>query len=371
MRIAISIDDELGPRQYAERLGRVHQVRFPSSAAELLRLAANGALDVVVVGVLNDDPLWPQVLHNLAAADPALALVAVLEPARPSLDEAADLARDLPRLGFVSRPDARFDYLVRRRAAGAPAPTLAAALLDAVDALPLASVGRDFARLQALRPSLAFDIPEQAAALGAGRRKLERWFQGPDICSARRLQSVCAASEAMYLRLVHRAAEREIAGAIGLLSRDGAPNPIGVAREIRAVFGEQRDAIREGGVGALAVAAGAELRRSRGADRPPVRWGAATRYWPAEGVLATHRDDQVVLVDPAREVERPLDEFCTDAWALLGQGVTFAKLVSQVAARRGEARHHTRARLKECLGALLVLGLVRRGEGGATAAEGA
>src|SRR5438093_639754 len=83
--------------------------------------------------------------------------------------------------------------------------------------LAVAGVGYDFSLLQALRPSLAFDIPEQAAWLGAGRRQLERWFQGPDVCSARRLQSLCAAGEAMYLRLEHGTRDREIAGVIGLL----------------------------------------------------------------------------------------------------------------------------------------------------------
>jgi hypothetical protein len=371
MRVAISLDDELGPRLYAERLGRGHQVQFPSTGVGLHRLAANGALDVAVVGVLSDDALWPQVLEDLAEAAPALAIVAVLDTSRPSIDEAAELARGVPRVGFVSRPDSRFDYLARRRTPSDRAPTFAAGLLDAVDTLPLAGVGRDFARLQALRPSLAFDIPEQAAAFGAGRRKLERWFQGPDICSARRLQSVCAASEAMYLRIAHHASERDTASAIALLTRDGAPNPIGVGREIRAAFGEGRDTIREGGIGALAEAVSAELRRARVAERLPARWEGATRYWPAKGVLAGRRDDRVVLVDPAREVERALDEFCADAWALLERGSTFAELAAELATLRGEAKHHTRARLKECLGALLVLGLIHRGAGGATATEGA
>lgn len=371
MRIAISLDDEVLQRRFAERLGREHSVFLPAGGDALRRLAMAGGLDIAIVRVLSDELFWPDTLRNLAAAAPALAMVGVIETNRPSLDEAVELAREIPRMGFVSRPDARFDYLARRRLPSDRAPTYTQSLLEAVHSLPLASVGRDFALLQAVRPSLAFDIPEQAAALGASRRKLERWFQGPDICSARRLQSVCAAAEAIYLRLVHHAPEREIAGVIGLLSSDGVPNPIGVAREIRAVFGGYRDSIREGGTMAVAEAVHAELRRAHDAVRPPVRWDPATRYWPEESVLAVRQEGRLVLVDPARQVEQPLDEFGEDAWEQMVQGATFAKLAAELAAKRREARNRTRIRLKEWLGGLLVLGLIRREQGSANAAEGA
>lgn len=371
MRIAISLDDEVLRRGFAERLGREHSVFLPAGGDALRRLAMAGGLDVAVVRILSDEIFWPETLRDLANAAPALALVGVIETDRASLDEAVQLAREIPRMGFASRPDARFDYLARRRMPGDPAPTFIQTLLEAVDSLPLASVGRDFALLQAVRPSLACDIPEQAAALGAGRRKLERWFQGPDICSARRLQSVCSAAEAMYLRLVHHAPVREIAGIIGLLSSDGVPNPIGVAREIRAVFGRYRDVIRERGTLALAEAVHAELRRAHDTVHPPARWDQSTRYWPAERVLAVRQEDQLVLVDPARQIAHPLDEFGADAWELMVQGATFAGLATELAARRQEARNRTRGRLKEWLGGLLMLGLIRRGQRGASAAEGA
>jgi hypothetical protein len=371
MRIAISLDDEVLRQQFADRLGREHEVWSPRGGDELRRLALTRGLDVAVIGVLSDDLFWPHTLRALAAGVPALTLIGVVEPVRPSLDEAAVLAREIPGIGFVSRPDARFDHLVRRRLPSDQPPTYAQSLLEAVHSLPLAGVGRDFALLQALRPSLAFDIPEQAAALGASRRKLERWFQGPDVCSARRLQSVCAAAEAMYLRLVHQTPEREIAGVIGLLSSDGVPNPIGVAREIRAVFGGSRDLIREGGTAALAEAVHAELRRGHNPVRRPVRWDPGTRYWPGERVLAVRQDGLLMLVDPTRQVEQPLDGFGEEAWELMLRGATFAKLVVELAARRQETRNRTRIRLKAWLGDLLVLGLIRRDQPSASAAEGA
>ena len=371
MRIAISLDDVGLGRLFAQRIGREHNLYLSAGGEELRRLALAGGLDVAVVGVLSDEMFWPDTLRHLALAVPALAMVGVVETNRPSLDEAVALAREIPRMGFVARADARFDHLARRRMPGDLAPTFAQTLLEAVDALPVASVGRDFALLQALCPSLACDIPAQAAALGAGRRKLERWFQGPDICSARRLQSICSAAEAMYLRLAHHASAREIAGVIGLLSSDGAPNPIGVAREIRVVFGRYRDAIRERGTIALAEAVHVELGRAHDTVHPPARWDESTRYWPAERVLAVRQEDHLVLVDPARQVEHPLDGFGADAWELMVQGATFAALATELAARRQESRHRTRSRLKEWLGGLLVRGLIRRGRRSASSTEGA
>jgi hypothetical protein len=369
MRVAISLDDERTRGMFAGRLHRDDVPIFPSGDAELRRLAVGGALDVAVVGVLgHDDVLWPDALREIAEAVPEVGLVGVIEPLRASLDEAVALSREIPALGFVSRPDTRFDHLARRRAARAPAPGFTLPLLDCVDSLPLADVGRDFALLQALRPSWAFNIPEQAADLGASRRKLERWFQGPDLCSARRLQSICAAAEALYLRRVRKLRDGEIAGALGILTRDGIPNPIGVSREIRAVFG-RRDLIPEGGMDVVTEAVQIELRRAHDADIAPARWGPFTRYWPAMRVLAVPHDDRLVLIEPSRELEYPLDDFGEDAWDLVGKGATFSELTTNLAARRHEPRNRIRGRLREWLGELLVLGLVRREQGESSAAE--
>jgi hypothetical protein len=364
MRIAIGLDEELPRRLFAERVGHGHAVYFAKGGAELRKLALTGGLEVAVVGVLNrHDLFWPAALRELAASAPALALVGVVEPLRPSLDEAAELASEIPGMGFVARPDLRFDRLARRRSPDEAPPTFSRTLLECVRSLPVADVGRDFALLQSLVPSLASGIPEQAAFLGAGRRKLERWFQGPDICSARRLQSVCAAAEAMYLRLRHDVRDREIAGVIGLLTRDGAPNPIGVAREIRAVFGEDREAVQEGGEVALADFVYRELRRARRPGNAPARWEPSVHYRPAEGVLAVPEEGRVLLVPP-RGVTHPLDEFGAEVWELMGAGASFNDLAAELASRRRESRAQTFARLRELLGALLVLGLVRRGANG-------
>lgn len=371
MRVAISLDDPPSRALFARRMGRDDQVYLAFGGDELRRLIAGGGFDVAVVGVLDPDPFWPAALAEIAASVPQLALIGVIEPVRPSLDEAVMLAREIPGMAFVSRPDTRFDHLARRRGPDAPDPSFTRTLLDCIDPLPLADVGRDFALLQALRPSWAFDIPEQAAALGAGRRKLERWFQGPDICSTRRLQSICAAAEAVFLRHEHKLPDRQVAAAVGILTHDGAPNPIGVSREIRAVFGEYREGIRERGMAAVTEAVQIELRRARDGVQVPARWGPYTRYWPAERVLIVPKEDRFVLVDPSRELEHPLDEFGVDAWELVAKGATFDELTSALVARRRETRYRTRGRLREWLGALLVLGLVRRGRGEASVAEGA
>lgn len=371
MRVAISLD-ERSRALFAGRLGRGDVVFCPANGDELRRLARAGSIDVAVVDLFHPtDVLWPDRLREVSVAAPELSIIGVIELRRPSLHEAVAFAREIPSMGFVSRPDARFDHLARRRAAGAAAASFARTLLDCIDPLPLADVGRDFALLQALRPSWAFDIPEQAAALGSGRRKLERWFQGPDICSARRLQSICAAGEALFLRYEQRLPDREIAGAVGILTQDGAPNPIGVAREVRAVFGEYRDAIRERGMDAVADAVRIELRRAHDAGKPPARWGRSTRYWPAEPVLTVRKEGLLVLVHPARELEHPLDEFAADAWGLVARGATFEQLTADLTSLRGEARYRVRERLREWLGEALVLGLIRRDRGDDSVAEGA
>jgi len=371
MRVAISLADRPSRELFVRRLHPEVPV-FPSSGDGLLKLAAGGGLDVAVVGVLNpSDVFWPDRLRELAMVAPAVTLIGVVDPIRPSLDEAAAFAREIPSLGFVSRPDTRFDHLVRRHPPAGAAPTFTRTLLDCVDSLPLADVGRDFAVLQALRPSWAFDIPEQVADLGSGRRKLERWFQGPDVCSARRLQSICVAAEAMFLRYEHKLRDPEIAGAVGILMQDGAPDPIGVAREVRTVFGQYRDAIRERRMDAVTEAVRIELRRAHDAGKVPARWGPSTRYWPADRVLAVRKEGLLVLVDPSRGLEHPLDGFATDAWELLARGVSFDELTSELVRLTGEARYRVRGRLRAWLGEALVLGLIRRSRGDDSVAEGA
>ncbi|MBA3498243.1 MAG: hypothetical protein H0T86_14165 [Gemmatimonadales bacterium] len=370
MRVAISLD-ERSRALFAARLDRGDVVYCPANGDQLRRLARAGAIDVAVVDVFHPtDVLWPDRLREVSVAVPQLSIIGVVEPRRPSLHEAAAFAREISSMGFVSRPDARFDHLARRRATDTSA-SFARTLLDCVDPLPLADVGRDFALLQALRPSWAFDIPEQAAALGSGRRKLERWFQGPDICSARRLQSICVAGEALFLRFEHRLPDREIAGAVGILTHDGAPSPAGVAREVRAVFGEYRQAIRERRMEAVAEAMRIELRRAHDAGKAPARWGPFTRYSPAEHVLAVRKEGVLVLVNPARELEHPLDEFAADAWDLVTRGATFEQLTADLTSLRSEDRYRVRWRLREWLGEAVVLGLIRRGRGDESVAEGA
>jgi hypothetical protein len=371
MRVAISLDERTRAL-FAGRLGRGDVVHFPANGDELRKLARAGAIDVAVVDLLHPtDVLWADRLRESSVAAPELSFVGVIDPRRPSLHEAAAFAREIPSMGFVSRPDTRFDHLARRRTATAIATSYARTLLDCIDPLPLADVGRDFALLQALRPSWAFDIPEQAASLGSGRRKLERWFQGPDMCSARRLQAICAAGEALFLRYEHGLRDREIAGAVGVLTYDGAPNPTAVAREVRAVFGEYRDAIRKRGILAVTDAIQIELRRARDAGKAPARWGPSTRYWPADRVLAFRKEGLLVLLNPLRESEHPLDEFAEDAWGLIARGPTFEELTADLTRLRGEARYRVRGRLREWLGAALVQGLIRRGRGDQGVAEGA
>jgi hypothetical protein len=375
MRIAIALDDEPRSRAFAERARRAgSEVRlcYPADGDELRRVAREHALDAVVFGVLNRaDFFFFHALQELAAAHSALTPIGIVEAQRPSLHEAAEMVRELPALGFVSRPDSRFDHLLRRRPFLGTPPTFASTLLECVMMLPLRDIGRDFALLQAVRPSVAFGIPEQAAALGAGRRKLERWFQGPDVCSPRRLQAICAAAEAVFLRSQHRLGEREIAAAIGAVDQDGFPSPLAVRREIRSVFGEYGDRIRERGLDAVVEAVRAQLRKPHDAGQPPARWEANTRYRPADHVLVIPEEGQIVLVDSSRGLRHPLDGFGMDAWDLLAGGATFGELIAELTHRRAESRNEVRIRLKAWLGELLVLELLRRDPNSTAGAEGA
>jgi len=230
-RIAIVMDDERQRRRFGAPLGPSARVHELSGGDELRTLAAARAIDIVIAGVLNrNDEFLALALRELNRTAPELVMVGVFEPSRPSLDEAADLAREIPAMGFACRPSSRFEHLIRPRPPGGPAPTFTPALVDCIGRLPLFGAARDFALLQALHPSLAYGIPEQARELGVSRRNLERWFQGPDTCSAGCFQSVCAAGEAAYLRLVRGTAEREIASVVEILTREGLANPIGVSR---------------------------------------------------------------------------------------------------------------------------------------------
>jgi len=371
-RIALVFDDELQRRRFAEHVGPGTRVYHVPGGDELVKLAAAHTLDVAVVGVLNrTDQLLPSALRELSTIAPEVAIVGVFESSRPSLDEAADMAQELPAMGFVSRPGARFDYLARRRTPGSPAPTFTSALLTCMDRLPLFGPARLFAVLQALHPSFASSIPEQAGELGLSRRNLERWFQGPDLCSAGCLQSVCGAAEAAYLRLVCGLPEREIAPVVGILTRDGVGNPQAVPRTIRSSLRLGLDELRAGGVRALLGAVEAALRTSRDPVRTPAQWGPDTRYVPQPGVLTVPVEDSVVLMDPARGVQVPLDAFGMDVWPMVTRGAPFAEIVAELAAVRREPTHSVRARLIAWLGELLVLRLIRRDRGKAEAANGA
>jgi hypothetical protein len=371
-RIALVFDDELQRRRFAEHIGpgaRVYQV---SGGDELVKLAAAGAIDVAVVGVLNrTDQFLPSALRELCTVAPQVGIVGVFETSHPSLDEAADLARELPAIGFVARPGARFDYLARRRALGSPAPTFTPVLLGCMDRLPLFGPARPFAVLQALHPSCSCSIPQYARDLGVSRRNLERWFQGPDLCSANCFQSVCGAAEAAYLRLICKLPDREIAPVVGVLARDGVENPQAVPRTVRSALRLGLDELRAGGTRALLEAVDAALRTPRNPVRTPAQWGPDTRYLPQPGVLTVPVEDRIVLMDPARGVEYPLDAFATDAWSMVTRGALFAEIVAELAALRREPAPAVRARLIAWLGELLVLRLIRRDRGNAEAANGA
>jgi hypothetical protein len=272
-------------------------------------------------------------------------------------------------MGFVSRPGSRLDYLARHRQPSAPAATFTPLLLDCMDRLPLFGAARLFALLQALHPSCAFAIPEQAKELGVSRRNLERWFQGPDICSASCFQSVCGAGEAAYLRLVCGLPEREIASVVGILTRDGVENPLAVPRTIRNALRLGLDELRAGGIPAIVEAVEVALRTSRDPVRTPAQWGSDARYAPQPGVLMVPIEHRQVLMDAARGVEYPLDSFGMDAWPLVMRGAPFAEITAELAAARRDPPHTVRARLISWLGELLVLRLIRREPGSTGAAN--
>jgi hypothetical protein len=371
-RIALVFDDELQRRRFAEHVGPGARVYHVPAGDALVELAAAGALDVAVAGVLNrTDQFLPSALRALSKVAPEVAIVGVFEPSEPSLDEAVDLAREVPAIGFVRRPGARFDYLARRRAPGRLAATFTPSLLDCMDRLPLFGPARSFARLQALHPSCASSLPEQARELGLSPRNLERWFQGPDLCSAGRLQTVCAAGEAAYLRLACGLPERLIAPIVGILTRDGVENPQAVPRTIRNALRLGLEELRAGGAPALPVAVEAAFRAPGDPIRMPAQWAPDTCYLPRPGVLTVPIEDRLVLVDAARVMEYPLDAFGMDAWPMVVDGTQFAEIVAQLAATRGEPAHTVRARLIAWLGELLVLGLIQRGRRDAQTANGA
>jgi hypothetical protein len=369
-RIVLVFDDELQRRLFAEHVRPGTQVYHVPGGDDLLKLAAAGALDVAVVGVLNrTDPLLPSALRELSALTPEIAIIGVFESSRPSLDEAADMARELPAIGFVRRPGARFDYLARRRAPGSPAPTFTAKLLDCMDRLPLFGPAHRFARLQALHPSCAPSIPEDARELGLSRRNLERWFQGPDLCSAGCFQSVSAAGEAAYLRLVCGMPERDIASVVGVLTREGVINPMAVPRMIRSALRLGLEDLRAGGVPAIVEGVNVALRTSRDPTRIPAQWEPDTRFAVQPGILPVPREGHVVLMDLSRASEHLLDPFGEEAWPLLVQGAPLASITANLASLRREPPHAVRARLISWLGELLVLGFIRRERGAVEADE--
>lgn len=369
-RIAIVIDDETQRRRFVAHIGanaRLHEV---SGGDELTRLAAARSLDVIIAGVLNrNDQFLTQALRELGRTASDIALVGVFEPSRPSLDEAADLAREVPAMGFVCRPGPRLDYLIHGRAPRPSAPTFTPLLVGCIDRLPLFGAAKAFALLQALHPSFGVGIPEQARELGVSRRNLERWFQAPDICSAGCFQSVCAAGEAAYLRMISRMPEQEIAAVVEVLGRDGVANPMGVSRAIRSSLRLGLEELRAGGLSALVETVNAALRTSRDPTRIPAQWGPDTRYAPAPGVLAVPVADRITLMEPTRGIEHPLDAFGMDAWPLVQRGMPFSKLTLELASIRREPPHVIRSRLISWLGELLVLRLIRREPGSVEAGE--
>lgn len=237
-----------------------------------------------------------------------------------------------------------------------------------MDQLPLFGAAKDFAQLQALHPSFAAGIPEQARELGVSRRNLERWFQGPDICSAGCLQSVCAAAEAAYLR-TSGLPERQIAAVVEVLGRDGVANPTGVSRAIKRSLRLGVEELRAGGLPALAEAVLDALRTPRDSSRIPALWEPNARYLASPGVLSVPVADRVMLVDPAGAIEHRLDHFGIDAWPLVRQGMSFSQLILELASIRREPPHLVRSRLISWLGELLVLQLIRREPGAAEAGE--
>ncbi len=370
-RIALVFDDELEHRRFVDHLGPGARLFHVPGGVELVKLAAERPLDVVVVGVLNrNDDFLPVALRALRERQPEVTLIGVFEASAPSLDEAGELAREVPGMVFVRRPGGRFNYLARRRRPGRPPPTLTPALLECMDRLPLFGPAHRFALLQALHPSCAASIPEQARELGLSRRNLERWFQGPDLCSAGCFQSVCGAAEAAYLRLMLELPARDVAPAVGILTREGVENPQAVPRTIRNVLRSNLEDLRAAGVAGLMATVEATLRAAREPVKTPALWEAETRFMPAMEVVLVPMDGDLSLMLPASDVRFPLDAFGADAWSLLTRGSTFAYLVAELAAVRGQPVSVVRHRLIEWLGELLVLRMIRRERGGLRAANG-
>ena len=368
--IALVLDDDTQRRHFAAHIGAGTRIYEVSSGVELKALVESRSVNVVIAGVLNrNDEFLPSELRALSRTAPEIVTVGVFEPTRPSLDEAADLAREIPTMGFVCRPGFRFDYVRRPRPPGSLAPTFTHPLIACIERLPLFGAARAFALLQGLHPSVAAGIPEQARDLGVSRRNLERWFQGPDICSAGCFQSVCAAAEAAYLRLECGRSEREIASVIEVLTRDGVANAMGVARTIRGALRLGLEELRAGGPAALVEAVNAALRTSRDPTRIPAQWDTETRYAAEPGVLTVPAADRLMLMDPGRGIEHLLSHFGMDAWPLILQGMPFTKLTVELSSLRREPPHVIRAQLIAWLGELLVLRLIRREPAGIQAGE--
>ena len=371
LRVAIVFDDHAQQRRFGEQFGAGARVYYLPGGDELLKLAVAGDIDAAVVGVLNRaDDFLPAALQALSRVTPDVAAVGVFEPSLPSLDEAAELARDIPTLAFVRRPGERLNYLIRRRPPAGTAPTVTSKLLDCMARLPLYGAARSFALLQALHPSSRPGISDQAQELGLSRRSLERWFQGPDLCSAACFQSVCAAAEAAYLRLVCELSDREIAPVVDIFTREGLENPQAVPRMIRSALRAGLDELRRGGIPVLLEAVDAALRSSNDQGSVPAQWGAETRFVPQPGVLAVPVEDRLVLMDVSRGLEHPLDSLGMDVWPLVMRGATLAEMVAELARFRREPIHAVRTGLIARLGKLLVLGLIRRERPDVRAANG-
>jgi hypothetical protein len=370
-RVALVFDDEQDRRRFVDHLGPRALVYHGVSGDDLLKHGSAGAIDVAVCGVINrNDHLLPSALRRLSRVAPQIRLVGVCEPSPPSLDEAVELIREIPAMGFVSRPGGRFDYLVRRPASYTPAATFTAWLLDCMERLPLFGHAHRFAILQALHPSIAASIPEQARDLGLSRRNLERWFQGPDLCSAGCFQSVCGAAEAAYLRLILGVPTREVALATGILTQEGMENPQAVPRTVRNALRVGFEDLRGAGVAGLLEVVETALRTPREPVRPPAQWEPDARYLPALGVIAVPVEGRVMLMNPSREVRFPLDQLGLEAWPMVARGVAFGELVGAMTAGRSEPASSVRARLIAWLGELLVLRLIRRERGHLKAANG-
>ena len=155
-RIAIVIDDEAQRRRFAAQVGAGSRIVDPSGGEELTNLTAVGAVDVIIAGVLNrNDEFLPSALRDIARTAPDVTIIGVFEPSRPSLDEAADLSREVPAMTFACRPGARFEYLLRLRTESRYPATFTTPLVNCIDRLPVYGAARSFALLQALHPSFA------------------------------------------------------------------------------------------------------------------------------------------------------------------------------------------------------------------------